>query len=695
MVKRWFVYGCLLWVLSLSIFPSAFGQEQALFHYAPRVISERLLDSLERIPLENTFRFYSDTLLDPSAVFSESFGGELELPGSWTHAVLAGSKDVSAFGVATLGIELVFPVPKDSLALFIQEVRGDFDVYANGMRIYGDGEVDDSPWRADVSPFAIPLPVADTLAIVFHIKNELSFPAGIILPLWLGKKAVLVSYHKQLTYRELFVMGCLIIIGAYHLFLVRALRPNSAALSFGLICLLFALLIGVINSHPLHLVWPHMPYGLALRIEYGIVYSLPLLFGVFFRSLFPVEFPPWLFLLILIPGSLLLATLLIPNSWFTQVGSVSDWLVLFIGPTLLGLVILRAIARKRQGAKLILMGFVVFLVSAINDILFSHHVVTTGALISYGLLFLIIFHSAALAKRLGFAFAEVADLKRNLEARVQERTSQLEQRSVELVAQRDELRQKHEDIQASLLYAKRLQSSILTPSSKLHELFPLSFVFLQPKEFVSGDFYWFGSVGTKKFVVVADCTGRGIQGAFLTILGTSLLNQIIYGQGITHPEAILGKLDGKLTDSFRQQKKSHQYDGMDVGVLMVDDATGTAIYSGARLSMVYIHNGLVDRIIGSRNAVGGMLANKSKVFGSETIFWEPGNRVYLYTDGFGQQFGGDQNKKYKAGSFRKLLQELSLEEDMFQQGESVRAAFSTWKGAYPQTDDVLVVGMEL
>jgi phosphoserine phosphatase RsbU/P len=256
--------------------------------------------------------------------------------------------------------------------------------------------------------------------------------------------------------------------------------------------------------------------------------------------------------------------------------------------------------------------------------------------------------------------------------------------------------QKNEDITDSIHYAKGIQTAILGGTRPLTEWFDEAFVFFEPKDILGGDFYWFhkndesGSVT----IIAADCTGHGVPAALMTVLGNSLLDEIVIQRGITAPDAILKELDLRIIDSLGRNSAADQrmHDGMDMSVLSI--SASEIRFAGANNPMLLISNGSSRIVKGSKFPIGSEQYTMEKAFVMHTLPRVSGDRLYLYTDGFQDQFGGPEGRKYMSRNFRDLLLEISLL-PMNQQQAVLRKDFREWKGETEQTDDVLVIGILL
>ncbi len=248
----------------------------------------------------------------------------------------------------------------------------------------------------------------------------------------------------------------------------------------------------------------------------------------------------------------------------------------------------------------------------------------------------------------------------------------------------------------SINYAKRIQDSTLPKQADFLKILPEAFILFQPKDIVSGDFYWIHQCESKILVAVADCTGHGVPGAFMSMIGSTLLNEIMNYQPNLSPAEILSLLNQRITKALHQKQGeiSSQDDGMDMALCSIDYANNELIFAGANLSLnMLIRNELIE-IRGDVFPIGGVFAKKEIHYSNKAAHIESGMMLYLSTDGYKDQFGGDKKEKYKSTRYEKLLKEI-FHLPMEKQQEKLLDDFLQWKGALPQLDDVLIVGIRL
>ena len=298
---------------------------------------------------------------------------------------------------------------------------------------------------------------------------------------------------------------------------------------------------------------------------------------------------------------------------------------------------------------------------------------------------------------------EQSELKTEI---LEEATKVLDQKNREirktrdqLLAQSKEMKVIHEDLTNSIRYARTIQEAIIPYSQSVTKHFKDAFIFYKPKDIVSGDFYWFaenaGPEKNLKIIIAADCTGHGVPGAFMTVMGTSIINEIIHSRNITSPDKILIELDKKIIDTLNNEHRENKiHDGMDMAVLTINEESHEVQFAAAHNPLYYVRKEDLIQIKGSKFPVGSLQYTTTKEFTLHQIKAEPGDVFYIFTDGFQDQFGEKEQKKYMTRKFRQLLHSINRL-PMAKQQKLLESEFSKWKGNTPQTDDVLIIGIRL
>jgi len=285
-----------------------------------------------------------------------------------------------------------------------------------------------------------------------------------------------------------------------------------------------------------------------------------------------------------------------------------------------------------------------------------------------------------------------------LEKKVKERTAEISNQKDQIEKQNELIEYKNKNITDSIIYASRIQKAILTPLKKVKSIIPNSFVLYMPKDIVSGDFYLVKKVNHYTIIVAADCTGHGVPGAFMSILGISYLDEIVQRREITKPNQVLNELRKQLIHSLRQYgAEDESKDGIDLALCVIDTKKNQMQYSGAYnpLYIVKEVNGVpeLNEIKADRMPVG-IHYGKEKDFTNHEIQIEMGDTFYIFSDGFADQIGGKENRKFLSRNFKKLLLEIyTLPID--EQKEVLCKTINEWMDGKDQLDDILIMGIKM
>lgn len=276
------------------------------------------------------------------------------------------------------------------------------------------------------------------------------------------------------------------------------------------------------------------------------------------------------------------------------------------------------------------------------------------------------------------------------------RSYKREKRSSEIInKQKSIVDTKNKEILDSINYARKIQQAIIPTQAEVKNILPESFVILLPKDIVSGDFYWIAEKENFIFLAVADCTGHGVPGGFMSMLGTALLNEIINDKNIYEPADILDMLKLKIILALRQSDNMNENkDGMDIALLRIDKRKNILTFSGANNSLYIVRDKKLTEYKGDKHPIGFSFNNTNKQFNQVEIPFEKKDVVYMFTDGYPDQFGGPQGKKFKYKPLEQMLVKLN-EQDMKLQHQELLSSHDNWKGNLEQVDDICLVGVRI
>ncbi len=264
----------------------------------------------------------------------------------------------------------------------------------------------------------------------------------------------------------------------------------------------------------------------------------------------------------------------------------------------------------------------------------------------------------------------------------------------QLLEKNRELQRKNTETLQSIQYAKRIQDAVIQDPDVLKKYFADAFILYKPRDVVSGDFYWFYKKGNKVFVAAVDCTGHGVPGAILSVIANGLIRDAVLKSGLEDPGDILRFIDRELDKVLSKDDGSlAMADGMDISLAVVDTGTQTVSFAGAFRPLLLLRNSEITEYKGSRYPIG-QYENVVKQFDTTEIPIQSGDRIYLFSDGYVDQFGGEKEKKLNRRGFYELL--LSAQSmDMEEQKSFLDYALNNWKQDIEQTDDILVMGIEI
>jgi serine phosphatase RsbU (regulator of sigma subunit) len=321
---------------------------------------------------------------------------------------------------------------------------------------------------------------------------------------------------------------------------------------------------------------------------------------------------------------------------------------------------------------------------------------------------------ATLSEQFNRMIEELESYYNELEQKVKDRTAEIMQQKEEIEAQRDaiehqrnmlaeingnlekayqEISDQKKHITDSIVYAKRIQNAILPPDDILQKSLPNVFFLYKPKDIVSGDFYWYTEKDGITMLAAVDCTGHGVPGAFMSIVGHNNLNYAVNVKGARKAGKILNELNQAVTDTLRQQRGHVTLrDGMDIALCCIDFENMKMDFCGANNPLILVRNNEVITYDPTKAPIGAFVGEELKNFEEHEIELKKGDMLYIFSDGFADQFGGPDNKKFMKKRFKELLLEVS-ESDITKQRDQLEYSFEMWRGEHEQVDDILVIGI--
>ena len=300
---------------------------------------------------------------------------------------------------------------------------------------------------------------------------------------------------------------------------------------------------------------------------------------------------------------------------------------------------------------------------------------------------------------LGYFIYRSYKIKKQANIALEQKNILIEKQNVEITVQRDHARDQRDriavqkkEIMDSIIYARRIQKAILPNIEIIQESLQHFFILFKPRDIVSGDFYWESRVEDEIIIIAADCTGHGVPGAFMSMLGVTFLNEIVNSKKITQPATILNLLRDKIISSLNQKYDNPLRDGMDISVINYNFASKQVSFAGANNPLFMIHNGELIELKADKMPIA--LYDKMVSFSNAQTELQEGDCLYIFSDGYVDQFGGPKDKKFMKKRFKQLLLDNYLR-PMEEQKEILDKAYEDWRGESEQVDDVLVIGLKV
>ena len=615
---------------------------------------------------------------------------------------------VGHFGYGTFCLNIVLP-PSNTipLTLKIPPPKTSYRAYVNGKLLGKAGKAGTN--RASTTPahrpILIPLTTRskDTIQLVLQVANFHHRKGGISTAPTLGSKTALESETKYTIWRTIFLMGTFLMMGINHLFLFFLYRKGVSSLYFALICFITLGRSLVLGEMLIQHLFPATPWEWMLKLEYFGFFGNVLFAALFAKALFPQQFPRWVIQLIVVFNMLCLGLVFATPAYIHSFIFPIVYLIVPFIVIVLSVVTVTMIRQKTKGGGIYLAGNFIVILSIINDVLHHTGIIHTTDLLFIGVFAYFFSQSFLIAQRFSSAFYQAEDsskqlkvLNETLELRVNSRTHELKQQKDDIKQKNQKLEIQAQRINDSIKVAQNIQQAILPDERQLKEYFADYFLMYRPKDIVSGDFYWIHRVQEQIIVVAADCTGHGVPGAMMTMIGKMSLDKIVKDQKITSPEEIIRSLHWEINVTLAKDR-AYDYHGMDLAVFTLQPHTPTEAqltFAGAKINLYYIHFPYREfkSLAGSRKPIGGESFDHLS-FQNQKVILSKGAMVYVGSDGL-----ADQNNHRRRRFGTKLLYELLKENahlSAAKQQEILEEALEIHMHKSEQRDDILWLGMRL
>jgi len=509
---------------------------------------------------------------------------------------------------------------------------------------------------------------------------------------------------------SIFLFGFIIALGIAHLFIFLFYSANKNNLFYFFFTLLLSLyaLIPFVQSN----VTSAVVYDWFDNISMELFPLLLILLLLLAYSIFYERFPK--VYLFIIPAGII-SFLFILFQWKHTNIVLYSFMVLSLIELIR--VIIVALFKRKPGAIMISVGigvFAFFVVTLTLMLLFPNDGDFSGTYVTVAFVFTIISIPVSMSLYLAKQFAttnknlnkklievqllsektveQEKEKQKILESQKEILEIQVKERTAEIVEQKKIIEEKNKDITESIDYAQTIQQAILPDKKLVTSLFSNAFILFKPKDIVSGDFYWLMQNDNKKLIAACDCTGHGVPGALMSMVGNNLLTQIVNEKNNLSPAEILNLLHKQMRKTLRQENPSETKDGMDIALISFMNEYEME-YAGAYRPLWIINNGILKEIKADKYAIGGMQEEEERVFTNHKIKLSKGDSIYIFSDGFADQFN-DNDEKLMIRRFKDLL--LSIQDkDMPSQEKVLDVFIENWRGKHEQVDDILVIGIKI
>ena len=649
------------------------------------------------VELSGEWEFYWEQLYTPQDFSSGNTiaADMLPVPDSWTNHKDAAGNTYPAYGQATYRLSVDLEEPLTDAGLLIPKIWCASKVWVNGRLVSERGRLDKEYYQNMMVEMLVPIGEVSHLEIVIQVANYSLFVSGMVEAPEFGPFETLNYRMSREDSLNLLWIGMVLVMALYHFVLYFYNSKQKTPLYFALFCVLIVIKLIVFADHNIY-EYLKLEGWLSFRWQSAWYFSSTyLILGVgmlYIKSLYPREINARVARVFLILTTLYALFLIIMplNVYLPTVQPFQ--IVVVAGGAYLVWVIILATLRKRRDANLQAAGVAVMVFAALNDALHSFGIELTSfpefVPIGFGIFLSLQF--VINAKRFSNAFTSLERLSASLEEKVIERTA-------EVTLQKEEIERQNEKIRSSINYAKRIQSALLPQKEFVQFLFEESFIFYKPRDVVSGDFYFVDEIKNDqehyRFFSAIDCTGHGVPGAFMSMIGDTLLYKIIRDEGLREPDLILEALHFGIRTALKQATTDNQ-DGMDMAFVVVDVRRKRLHFAGATNPMVYIQDGELQFVKGDRRHVGGKHLREPKPFVCHTIQLDRPTWVYLFTDGFPDQFGGPDHQKFMTKRLREHLFEQH-QRSFEEQHDMLSSTLEAWVGEERQIDDILVMGVKI
>ncbi len=710
--------------------------------------------------MNGEWEFYWEQLLTPTDFENKNLTTNyIYAPAGWTTGKNESEK-YPIFGYATYRLKIELPENHENIKFKLPaQIYSASKIWINDKLFYTSGIVgatkkeEKAKYVRFEEMFSndIEADESNIIIITIQVSNHIlgSYYSGLSQPIELGKADKILFTENYKTLFDAAIIGFFLLMGVYHLFLFFYRRDEISTLIFAILSLIF--FVRSLATTGILMRFFIDDVGIAFRIHYIPIPLYIALITLFFSKLLPGTVHK--FMLKLIIGVSAILFLIIIFSPVYLVCYLNTYLILLIMPSIIYLLVMlfRAILKKEQGAKWAFVGLLVLFLANTNDMLVALDIIKTTYKSNLGFSIYILFQAINIAERFSISFKNNLKLSKtldyqnkNLEKIVDERTKEVQIQKQEILEKNEELNQinddvtnknailsqqkeeiqaqseeliatsealeiqntklefQHEQITSSVRYALSIQQAMLPFHDRMNKHLDV-FVLFRPKDIVSGDFYWYmhlpatNKYDEKIFIVAVDCTGHGVPGAFMSMIGTQILNKIVNEDKITDPAEILLQLHKGVVYALKQEK-TNNVDGMDVCLCKIEERKEEKIitFAGAKRPLYYFEKekNELTKLKGDRKTIGGKIGrNQITSFTNQEIILQKNDLIYLTTDGYIDQ-NNKERKRFGSKNLEELINNIS-NKTLEEQKQILENKLDNWKIGTEQRDDITILGIRL
>jgi len=738
-MTRIYLFYIILWIFFAN--SSLLGQKKPCAKNGTIDLSSYNFNTNNNIQLKGEWEFYWNEYLDYNDLQNLYITSQLiKVPSFWNTYI---PQKQWGKGYGTYRLKIKIPEINRKYGILIKNSGTSHKLFIDSLEIGSIGSPGKNfnttkySYKTDIFCFT---PTNNEVNIIIHMANFHHRNGGLWNEVKLGFEENIKNRRVLSIALTLFLIGTFFSIGLYNIILFLLRKRNRYLLFFGIFAILLAIRSLFSNNYYIYLL-TDINWRIVISIEYLSFYMAPPIFGLFIYSMYPRDYSRK-FAHYFLFGTVIFAILIfiLPINIFVYGSPFYEIIIIILGGYII-YVLYNANKKGRNGVKILFAGFIVLFITVINDILYSNEYINSVELLPFGLFVFIIVQSYLVSSIFAKKFNRIEKLTRdlnivnqNLETLVEARTMEvslineaieekniaLEDQKHEISIQKDNLEIKNREITSSISYASKIQNAILPEIKSFRDHFQNYFIIYKPRDIISGDFYWLYEWGEKLFFALADCTGHGVPGAFMSILGFNLLNEVltqylsVFTEESFKSNQILNILRKKIKKALHQTSPlGENQDGIDISFCMYDKLSREIQFAGAnpffyilrkKMPEFEIENDTVVKydidktfelvqLKGDRMPVGVYLIEKE--FTNYSFKVNSGDKLYLYSDGLSDLIGGERGKKFLQKRVRELIINIHSK-PMKEQELIINNTIEDWVGTkHEQMDDISMLGIEI